>query len=120
MSQLGDYPLERGILPSARLEEARRSKAVYGGRLGTNLVKLGLMELEEVAAHLSDVWGVPLAPVEWLEAPDARAAQVLPLPLIRRYRLNAAAARGLGPGEPRVLRSRALALSAAGAGGVPC
>lgn len=87
MRLLGAYLLKRGILSAAQLDEARRSKAVYGGRLGTNLVRLGLMELEEVAAHLSDVCGVPLAPVEWLEAPDERAAQVLPLPLIRRYKL---------------------------------
>jgi len=87
MSQLGKYLLDREILSPAQIEEAQRSKAVYGGRLGTNLIKLGLMELEEVAAHLSDSCGVPLAPVEWLEEPEARAAQVLPMPLIRRYKL---------------------------------
>jgi hypothetical protein len=87
MSRLGQYLVEHEILTAAQLREAEHSKAFYGGRLGTNLVKLGLMELEELAAHLSDLWGVPLPPVDWLEEPEARAAQVLPLPLIRRYKL---------------------------------
>jgi hypothetical protein len=87
MSRLGQYLLEHEIMTEAQLLEAERSKAVYGGRLGTNLVKLGLMELEELAAHLSDLCGVPLPPVDWLEEPEERAAQVLPLPLIRRYKL---------------------------------
>jgi len=87
MSRLGEYLLEQQILTPAQLQEAERSKAVYGGRLGTNLIKLGLMELEELAAHLSDVCGVPLPPVDWLEEPEKQAAQVLPMPLIRRFKL---------------------------------
>ena len=87
MSRLGQYLLEHEILTSEQLLEAERSKAVHGGRLGTNLVKLGLLELEEVAAHLSDLWSVPLPPVDWLEQPSPRASQVLPMPLIRRYKL---------------------------------
>jgi hypothetical protein len=87
MSRLGQYLLEHEILTSEQLLEAERSKAVHGGRLGTNLVKLGLLELEEVAAHLSDLWSVPLPPVDWLEQPEQRASQVLPMPLIRRYKL---------------------------------
>lgn len=87
MGRLGQYLVEHEILTPAQLLEAERSKAVHGGRLGTNLVKLGLMELEELAAHLSDLCGVPLPPVDWLEEPEERAAQVLPLPLIRRYKL---------------------------------
>jgi hypothetical protein len=87
MGRLGQYLLEHEILTPEQVAEARRSKAIYGGRLGTNLVKLGLMELEEVAAHLSDLCGVPLPPVDWLEEPEERASQVLPMPLIRRYKL---------------------------------
>jgi hypothetical protein len=87
MSRLGQYLRERGILTSEQLLEAERSKAAHGGRLGTNLVKLGLLELEELAAHLSDLWSVPLPPVDWLEEPSTRASQVLPMPLIRRYKL---------------------------------
>lgn len=87
MSRLGQYLREHELLTGEQLTEAERSKATYGGRLGTNLVKLGLMELEEVAAHLSDLWGVPLPPVDWLEAPEKQASQVLPMPLIRRYKL---------------------------------
>jgi len=87
VSRLGEYMVERSLLTREQLLEAERSQAEYGGRLGTNLIKLGLMELEELAAHLSDVNGVPLPPTAWLEEPEKRAAQVLPMPLIRRYKL---------------------------------
>jgi len=87
MSELGDYLLAQGLLTPDQLAEARASKASHGGRLGTNLVKLGLLELDALAAHLSDVTGVPLPPVDWLEQPEPRAAQLLPMPLIRRYKL---------------------------------
>ncbi|MFQ5417264.1 MAG: hypothetical protein ACE5FL_09485 [Myxococcota bacterium] len=87
MARLDRYLIDQQILTAAQLLEAKRAQAVYGGRLGSNLIRLGLMEIEELAAHLSDLEGVPLAPGEWLEKPEERAARVLPMQLIRRYKL---------------------------------
>jgi hypothetical protein len=51
---------------------------VYGGRLGTNLVELGVLDLDQIAVHLSALSGVPIAPKEWVEAPDPNALALLP------------------------------------------
>ena len=80
----GDWLAERGVVTAAQLEEARRSQSVYGGRLGTNLIELGILGLTDVAAHLTEHLGVPLAPVEWLESPDERAIALVPGALMRR------------------------------------
>jgi hypothetical protein len=84
MRELAHYLLDSGILSKESLEEARNAKAVYGGRLGTNLVQLGFFQLEELAVHLSRCLGVPLPPAEWLDEPDESALKLIPLPLVRR------------------------------------
>jgi hypothetical protein len=86
MRELGQYLLGNGILSEKGLEEAGKAKAVYGGRLGTNLVQLGFFQVEELAVHLSRCLDVPLPPPEWLDEPDPSALKVIPLPLVRRCR----------------------------------
>lgn len=84
MRELGQYLLENGILSEKDLDEAGNAKAVYGGRLGTNLVQLGFFQMEELAVHLSRCLGVPLPPPEWLDEPDPAALKLIPMPLVRR------------------------------------
>ena len=58
-SRLGDILLDRGLVTSAQLEAALQSQTLQGGRLGTNLVQLGGIELDAVARALGVQFGLP-------------------------------------------------------------
>jgi hypothetical protein len=49
--RMGEYLIEKGIITGAELELALHRQIIYGGRIGTNLVKLGLIS-EDVLISL--------------------------------------------------------------------
>lgn len=85
--RFGDWLRAEGLLTEEQLSEGVRSQAVYGGRLGTNLVEVGYLGLDELAEHLTRYHGLTLAPLNWLESPDEKAIQLVPTTLIRRYKM---------------------------------
>ena len=85
MVLFGRFLLERGVITRPQLLEATQSQVVFGGRLGTNLVELGYLQVEELERHLSDHLGVPVAPREWLEDPDPDALKGMPAHLVTRH-----------------------------------
>jgi len=52
--RMGEYLIEKGIITGAELELALHRQIIYGGRIGTNLVKLGLIS-EDVLISLLQV-----------------------------------------------------------------
>ena len=84
MREIGSVLVERGVIRQPDLEDALRLQSVYGGRIGTCLLDLGYLVVEELAAYLSDYFEVPLPPPDWLEAPDPRAIAVVPTTLVRQ------------------------------------
>ena len=83
----GDWLQQEGILTEEQIGEGHRSRSVYGGRLGTNLVEIGYLSLDELSELLVRYYGLPLAPTPWLESPDPKAIQLVPMPLIRRLKV---------------------------------
>jgi hypothetical protein len=83
----GDWLVAEGVVTPEQLDEGIRSQSVYGGRLGTNLVEVGYLGLDELAELLTRYHGLTLAPTEWLEAPDPKAIQLVPIALIRRHKM---------------------------------
>lgn len=77
-TSFGQYLREHGGLSTAALDEAARSLVLLGGRLGTNLVRSGALDLDELEELLSDFIGSPRAPAEWLAAPSKEAIGCLP------------------------------------------
>src|SRR5262245_9058170 len=68
--KLGTLLLRNAVIGLTQLEAALRNQVLYGGRLGTNLVKLGFVELDLLADYLSELSGLPVATKELLdEAP---------------------------------------------------
>ena len=84
MFELATYLVEREILSRAQVDEAREAQVVYGARLGTNLVELGALSLDELGEHLAACTGFPLAPKEWLAAPEGDALAAVPVDLAAR------------------------------------
>jgi hypothetical protein len=58
-NRLGKMLVADGVVTQEALERALQAQALHGGRLGTNLVDLDLLGIEEVATYLSLQLGVP-------------------------------------------------------------
>jgi hypothetical protein len=88
--KLGTLLLRNAAIGLSQLEAALRNQVLYGGRLGTNLVELGYIDLELLSAYLAELSGFPIAtptlldqaePVllEKLGAEDAHRLRAIPL-----------------------------------------
>lgn len=70
--KLGALLLQNAAIGQSQLDAALRNQVLFGGRLGTNLVELGYIELEQLAEYLEELTGFPPATAEMLEqAPNA-------------------------------------------------
>ncbi len=59
--KLGTLLLRNATIGLSQLEGALRNQVLYGGRLGTNLVELGFLDLEMLSAYLAELTGFPVA-----------------------------------------------------------
>jgi hypothetical protein len=83
--RLGTLLLRDAIISLGQLEEALRTQVLYGGRLGTNLVELGSIDLDTLGLYLSKTHGVPHATAARMEAADPGAAARLGADLAERH-----------------------------------
>jgi hypothetical protein len=83
----GTYLLDRGVCSRELLERATRNTVVYGGRLGTSLVEIGALDIDEVERHLAAFLCVPQAPATWIEAPAGDALAAVPRELVEELRV---------------------------------
>ena len=86
MARLGQYLISRGLVTGEQLDDALASQAVQGARLGTNLVELGALSIEDLAQALADYHKAPLPPREWLDKPQRTATQRVTRALVERIR----------------------------------
>jgi hypothetical protein len=88
--KLGTLLLRNAAIGLSQLEAALRNQVLYGGRLGTNLVELGYVDLELLSAYLAELSGFPIATptlldqaepllLEKLGADDAHRLRAIPL-----------------------------------------
>ncbi len=57
--KIGELLVREKLLSKEQLEEALKCQVIFGGRLGTNLIEMGLLEEEDIARVLSNKIGVP-------------------------------------------------------------
>src|SRR3954471_19184123 len=68
--KLGTLLLRNAAIGLSQLEGALRNQVLYGGRLGTNLVELGYLDLESLSAYLAELSGTPVATPTLLDGAD--------------------------------------------------
>jgi hypothetical protein len=85
VESFGKFLARKGVLTQKELEEATQYLVVVGGRLGTNLVDLGYLGIEELDRYLAEHLGVEAPPRQWLEQPRPEALARLPERLARRH-----------------------------------
>lgn len=62
--------LRDAVISLTQLETALRTQVLYGGRLGTNLVELGFIDVDTLGEYLARILEVPVASGELFEAVD--------------------------------------------------
>ena len=68
--KLGTLLLRNAAIGLSQLEAALRNQVLYGGRLGTNLVELGYIDLEMLSSYLAELTGFPIATPTLLDDAD--------------------------------------------------
>ena len=85
--RLGEMLRRIGALTKAQLEQALRAQSIYGGRLGTNLVEMGLLGEEELAHLLNRKMGIPYVEVSALESIPVEVIGIVPHEMLQRHRV---------------------------------
>lgn len=120
--KLGTMLLRNAAIGLTQLEAALRNQVLYGGRLGTNLVELGYIDLELLSAYLAELSGLPIATptlldqadprlIEQLGAEDAHRLRAIPLGHLGEGTGTVAVA-VVEPGDPRIVEQVAAKLGA--------
>jgi hypothetical protein len=92
--KLGTLLLRNAAIGLSQLESALRNQVLYGGRLGTNLVELGFIDLELLSTYLAEMSGFPVATPSVLD--DAEPALIAKLSADDAHRLRAIPLRMVG------------------------
>ena len=72
--KLGTLLLRNAAIGLAQLEAALRNQVLYGGKLGTNLVELGFLDLDQLTEYLSELSGVPALTTAMIDGASAEIA----------------------------------------------
>lgn len=75
--RIGTVLVKEGLITPHQLEEALKIQVIYGGRLGTNLVELGAIELDALAGALAKHFSVPVATAEMFESAEPAVLKLL-------------------------------------------
>jgi hypothetical protein len=85
MARLGELLVASGLLTIEQVEQALRAQVMWGGRLGTNLIELGYIDLDALAKALSRQRKVPAALARHFERADRELQQRLSPDVAERY-----------------------------------
>ncbi len=84
MNRIGEMLVTAGKISKEQLDQALGSQQKEGGRLGTHLVKLGLLGDEELVEFLSQRYGVPAINLNEVEI-DESIIKIIPPDVARKY-----------------------------------
>ena len=83
--RVGEVLLRVGAISEAQLEDGLRAQVMWGGRLGTNLVDLGYLQLDDLSKALGRVHDLPAALESHFVRADRELQQKLPVDLAVKY-----------------------------------
>ena len=83
--RIGELLLANNALTSEKLDDALKAQLIYGGRLGTNLLELGLIQENELARVLSSQLKLPKVGLEDLESVPREVLDLLSPELAERF-----------------------------------
>ncbi len=83
-AKLGEVLIKEGLITPQQLKEALDYQRAHGGRLGSILVSLGMVQDEAITAVLSRQYGVPAVNLDLFDV-DPNAVRLLPEETARKY-----------------------------------
>ncbi len=83
--RLGELLIADGRLSEDQVEQGLRAQVLWGGRLGTNLVELGLLDLDEISWTLARLHRMPVALARHFAQPDAALQAKMGAALAERW-----------------------------------
>ena len=86
MERIGELLVEAGLITNEQLEEALKSQKQFGGRLGSILVKMGIISEDSVTSFLSQQYGVPSINLDDFEI-DPGICKLVPLKTAMKYEI---------------------------------
>ena len=86
MPRLGDILIRLGFCSAAQVQEGLAAQVLYGGRLGTNLIELGHIDLDRLARALARRARLPAALAGHFERRDLAVQARVPAELAAKLR----------------------------------
>ena len=83
-NRLGDLLVQSGKLTPQQLQQGLAAQKEKGGRLGSNLVRLGFLSAKELVEFLSQHFGVPAIDLNRVEI-DESVVKITPADVARKY-----------------------------------
>src|ERR1700704_289974 len=83
-AKLGEILVRENLISPQHLREALEYQREHGGRLGYNLVKLGLVSDDMITAVLSRQYGIPSVNLELFQI-DASVLRLIPQEVAQKY-----------------------------------
>lgn len=85
MARLGELLVAARLLEQDQVDRALRAQVMWGGRLGTNLIELGMLDLESISRALGRQHGLPVALARHFEKANRELQQRLPEERARQW-----------------------------------
>jgi hypothetical protein len=84
-TRLGDLLLQQGLVSTAQLDEALKYQVIFGGKLGTNLIEMGILEEDDIARALSQQYHVPTPTADEVMDVEPQVLALLPRELVEEH-----------------------------------
>ncbi len=84
--RIGELLLKEKLITEEQLNEALEEQRTNGGRLGSNLTKLGYISEKDLTTFLSKQYGIPTIDMSSLEL-DPEVAKLIPEDVAKRYQV---------------------------------
>jgi len=85
-NRLGELLIRNNLITEEQLRKGLEEQKVQGGRLGTNLIKLGFLNEDELATFLSRQYGVPSINLAEFEI-DSSVIRLVPPEVAQKYQI---------------------------------
>jgi type IV pilus assembly protein PilB len=84
--RLGDMLVKAALITREQLNQALQQQQTAGGRIGTNLVKLGFISEDDITSFLSRQYGVPSINLSHFEI-DANVIKLIPSEIAQKHQV---------------------------------
>jgi hypothetical protein len=85
MARLGELLISARLIEPEKVEQALRAQVVWGGRLGTNLIELGCIDLDGLSRALGRQHGLPAALARHFDKADITLQRELSPDIAKMY-----------------------------------